>query len=170
MCSNGTDMAVSNYWVTGDRLQMVTFTKPLCKLFVICFMMFFLAKKVNSHPCFPTPQSPYFIVQNPIVLVIPEPQMDDSLSAQTYKVLEPFTWGAWCLILAMIFVAAFMSVFLLDKSKLGKKNGRGLRHERRQIKKKYYGRLALDAFIEKGTVSCTNMIMYQHSIWMAGDC
>ena len=28
------DMAVANFWITGERLEMAAFTKPLCK---ICF-------------------------------------------------------------------------------------------------------------------------------------
>lgn len=118
------DMAVSDFWVTGERLQMAAFTKPL--------------------------------VHSPVVLVIPRPQRDDSLRAQTLKVLEPFTMWAWFLILAVIIFASLLSVYFSDRSKLAKKKGEGLRHKgTNRRRKRVYGRLALDAFLEQGIFFCS---------------
>mmetsp|Transcript_4400 Transcript_4400/g.9924 ORF Transcript_4400/g.9924 Transcript_4400/m.9924 type:complete len:369 (+) Transcript_4400:242-1348(+) len=93
---------------------------------------------------------------SPQLLVIPEPRINDSLIAQTSKVLEPFTMGAWCLILAMIIFAAFLSVWFSDRSKLAKKNARELRHKQSNRRvKSVYARLAVDQFLEKGIFFCS---------------
>lgn len=84
------DMGVGDFLVTGERLQMSSFV-PLCE-----FIFIILSKTIeggigtynNAPPFF---LSPPHVDQSRHVLVIPKPDMDESLGAQVSKVLEPFT-------------------------------------------------------------------------------
>jgi len=79
------------------------------------------------------------------VLVIPKPAVKDSLSAQTSKVLAPFTTGVWMLILGLIMFTAALSVWFADveEKQLGKRKPK-------ETKKIVYARLGVDEFLSKG--------------------
>lgn len=84
-----------------------------------------------------------------------------SLEAQVTKVLEPFTYGTWALILAIILLVAFLSVCFSDINRI-QTSASGQRHIRAHRQKpstirriRVYGRLALDAVLEKGNFFCS---------------
>jgi hypothetical protein len=98
------------------------------------------------------------IIYDKTFLVIPRPGSSDKLSDQVLKVLAPFSKELWTLLLFIILAAALLSVWFADHSELHR-NTRDRRISLAQMKnpfrptrrKKVYARLALDAFLEKGT-------------------
>ena len=79
------DMAVGPYWVTGERLRLTSFTIPFRKFWPkILGILFYFFLTQNLVTCL-LPDI------DRTVLVIPKPGMKNSLSAQTSKVLAPFT-------------------------------------------------------------------------------
>lgn len=50
------------------------------------------------------------------VLVIPRPGKSDTLKDQVVKVLEPFSYGLWGLLVTSIFITALLSVWFKDKT------------------------------------------------------
>jgi hypothetical protein len=98
------------------------------------------------------------IIYDKTFLVIPRPGSRDTLRYQVVKVLSPFSPGLWILLLCITLVAALFSVWFSERSELPDNTGdrrlnlgrmkNPLRVTRR---KKVYARLALDAFLEKGT-------------------
>jgi len=119
-------MAVGPFWITGQRLKMTAFTTP--------------------------------IIYDKTFLVIPRPGSNDKLLDQVVKVLAPFSRELWILLLFIILVAALLSVWFADRSELPDTTsdrrlslGRMKNPLRVKRRKKVYARLALDAFLEKGT-------------------
>jgi len=93
-------------------------------------------------------------------LVIPKPGTKDTLMDQVNKVLAPFSYGLWGLVLGVIAVAALLSVWFTDRSPSQSNNTdarmRSMyrnRHQNGRIGMKLYSRLALDQCLEKGLVS-----------------
>jgi len=87
------------------------------------------------------------------VLVIPKPGTKTSLAYQTQKVLEPFTYGLWGVVLVVIVVASLLSVWFSDREMAAKKRyGMHWTQSKRPKKRRkfVYFRLILDAFLEKG--------------------
>ena len=101
------------------------------------------------------------LFQSRTVLVIPKPGADNSLGAQISKVLEPFTLGAWALILGIIIVASLFSVWFSDRSRLAQKYSRRRNYRNaapqpsQKQNKGILARLTLDAFLEKGIFFCS---------------
>jgi hypothetical protein len=98
------------------------------------------------------------IVYDKTFLVIPRPGSSAKLRDQVVKVLAPFSNELWSLLLFIILVAALLTVWFADRSELPKStSGRRLSWGRIKNtlrvtrRKKVYARLALDAFLEKGT-------------------
>jgi hypothetical protein len=98
------------------------------------------------------------IIYDKTFLVIPRPGSTDKLSDQVVKVLAPFSAELWTLLLSIILVAALLSVWFADHSELHRHTS-DRRMSLTQMKnslqptrrRKVYARLALDAFLEKGT-------------------
>ena len=96
------------------------------------------------------------IVYDKIVLVIPKPGSNELLSQQVAKVLQPFTYELWGLVLAIIVVSALLSVWFSDSSSLVHQNHglmtKSLRQRKRPLRrrKRAFLRLAIDSFLEKG--------------------
>ena len=93
-------------------------------------------------------------------LVIPKPGTKDTLLDQVSKVLAPFSYGLWGLVLAVIAVAALLSVWFTDRSPSQSNNTdarmrsmHSNRHKKGRLGMKVYSRLALDQCLEKGLVS-----------------
>ncbi|KAK1739248.1 ionotropic glutamate receptor family protein [Skeletonema marinoi] len=78
------------------------------------------------------------------VLVIPKPGQKSNLAYETKKVLEPFTYGLWGVVIAVTVAAALLSVWFSDREMVAK--------SKRAWKKRRaaYFRLILDAILEKG--------------------
>jgi hypothetical protein len=98
------------------------------------------------------------IIYDKTFLVIPRPGSSDKLSDQVLKVLAPFSKELWTLLLFVILAAALLSVWFSDQSELPRiRSGKGMKLAqmknslRPTRRKKIYARLALDAFLEKGT-------------------
>ena len=98
------------------------------------------------------------IIYDKTFLVIPRPGSNDKLLDQVVKVLAPFSRELWILLLFIILVAALLSVWFADRSELPDTTsdrrlslGRMKNPLRVKRRKKVYARLALDAFLEKGT-------------------
>eukprot|EP00986_Skeletonema_menzelii_P001101 scaffold298_cov130-Skeletonema_menzelii.AAC.4 len=93
------------------------------------------------------------LVYDKTVLVIPKPGTKSSLAYQTQKVLFPFTYPLWGVVLAVIVVASLLSVWFTDREMAAKKRyGLKLRQQGKPWKRRKlaYFRLILDAFLEKG--------------------
>ncbi|KAL7549280.1 hypothetical protein ACHAWF_013032 [Thalassiosira exigua] len=80
------------------------------------------------------------------VLVIPNPGSSNSLNAQTQKVLDPFTWGVWGLLLAIITATALLSTWFRFTEKEGKM---------KRLRKRIITRFILDEFLQKGMFFCS---------------
>ncbi|KAL7533811.1 hypothetical protein ACHAXR_005454, partial [Thalassiosira sp. AJA248-18] len=93
------------------------------------------------------------IQQDKTVLVIPQPGIKSSLSAQTQKVLDPFTWGVWGLLIGSITVTALLSVWFSGKFERHRKPQQGQSHTRKR--KIVYARLAIDEILQKGMFFCS---------------
>ena len=78
------------------------------------------------------------------MLVIPKPGQKSNLAYETKKVLEPFTYGLWGVVIAVTVAAALLSVWFSDREMVAK--------SKRAWKKRRaaYFRLILDAILEKG--------------------
>ncbi|KAL9181674.1 hypothetical protein ACHAXT_012017 [Thalassiosira profunda] len=88
------------------------------------------------------------------VLVIPKPGSANSLSAETQKVLDPFTYGVWGLLIATIAVAALLATWFSGKgAKLTQR--RGQRRASGRVKKRVLARLYIDEFLQNGTFFCS---------------
>jgi len=86
------------------------------------------------------------------VLVIPTPVKSNKLAYETQKVLEPFTFGLWGVLIAVTVTAALLSVWFSDREMVAKKRyGVHLSKTKKACKKREaaYFRLILDAFLEK---------------------
>jgi hypothetical protein len=83
-------------------------------------------------------------VYDKTVLVIPKPGQKSNLAYETKKVLEPFTYGLWGVVIAVTVAAALLSVWFSDREMVAK--------SKRAWKKRRaaYFRLILDAILEKG--------------------
>ncbi|EJK48816.1 hypothetical protein THAOC_32354 [Thalassiosira oceanica] len=81
------------------------------------------------------------------VLVIPRPGKSDTLKDQVVKVLEPFSYGLWGLLVASIFITALLSVWIKDKTIDKTQGGLDRRVKRRSTA---YTRLLVDELIRKG--------------------
>ena len=105
---------------------------------------------------------------SPTVLIAPRPGVDNSLAAQTVKVLAPFEPWVWALILLVIVVTAILSVWFSGESRKrirqvrrmssaggadGDRGGAGGR--RIGGSKRIMARLALDACLRTGTWFCS---------------
>lgn len=99
------------------------------------------------------------ILYDKTFLVIPRPGSSNKLRHQVVKVGEPFEPALWVLLLFVILVAALLSVWFTDQSKVADTIPSDKRETLERLKnplqnkriKKVYARLALDAFLEKGT-------------------
>ena len=98
-------------------------------------------------------------VYDKTVLVVKTPGKKNDLFYEIQKVLEPFTYELWGVLIAIIFAAAAFSVWFSDREMAAKKQrGRRLsehsqkkaRKEKWKEKKGVYVRLLLDAVLEKG--------------------
>ena len=56
------------------------------------------------------------LVYDKTFLVIPRPGTNDTYNDQIKKVLAPLSGGLWCLLIAIILVAALLSVWFSDRS------------------------------------------------------
>lgn len=98
------------------------------------------------------------------VLVIPRPGKSDTLKDQVVKVLEPFSYGLWGLLIASIFVTALLAVWFKDKT-IDKTKPRPVSVQNRRVAFQNYSggaapgekrrtnaylRLLVDEFINKG--------------------
>lgn len=79
------------------------------------------------------------------VLVIQNPGTANSLSAQTQKVLDPFSWGVWGLLLATITATALLSTWFHQQG----------RSKANRPRKSVYARFFLDEFLQKGMYFCS---------------
>jgi len=121
------DMSVGPFWITGERLKLTAFTIP--------------------------------ILYDKTFLVIPRPGSSNKLRDQVIKVAAPFEPALWVLLLFVILVAALLSVWFTDQSEVTDTIPSDKRETLERLKnplqnkriKKVYARLALDAFLEKGT-------------------
>ena len=94
-----------------------------------------------------------FPVYDKTVLVIPKPERNTNIAFQTKKVLEPFTYSLWGVVVAIIVAAALLSVWFSDREMTAKKRyGLQLRQSKRPgtRRKIAYLRLIVDAILEKG--------------------
>ena len=123
--------------------------ESLCWLIFICLSLDLSIYHKNLH------SMSFFLlpVYDKTVLVIPKPGTKNSLAYQTQKVLFPFTYGLWGVVLAVIVVASLLSVWFTDREMAAKKRyGLKLRQQGKPWKRRKlaYFRLILDAFLEKG--------------------
>ena len=93
-------------------------------------------------------------------LVIPKPSQTDSLAEEVRKVLAPFSYGLWGLVLGVIAATALLSVWFTDRSESKRSPPRpsltGVRSRKgKRRRMKYYGRMALDQCLEKGIFFCS---------------
>ena len=106
-------------------------------------------------------------------LVIPKPSNDSSLAEEARKVLAPFSFGLWGLLLGVIAVTALLSVWFTDphanqirppntsrrnnSTNSGRVTMQQLQSTQRGKRRlfKYYGRMALDQCLEKGIFFCS---------------
>ena len=98
------------------------------------------------------------------VLVIPRPGQSDTLQDQVVKVLEPFTYELWGLLVASIFFTALLAVWFKDKTIDKNRMQLSSVQDRREAFQNYSGgaapgvkrranayfRLLVDEFISKG--------------------
>jgi len=93
-----------------------------------------------------------------IVLVVPKPGKP-CLKDAASKVFEPFSHGMWLLIIAVIFIAALLGVWITDRDKLMRaRYGKSYsRLESGEVKRNrgVFLRLLLDAVLEKGIFLCS---------------
>ena len=156
------DMAVGPFWITAKRLKMTTFTVPLGAL---CDSQRRLSWRLLSTPmiCFclhsNTSFSSVLAVYDKTVLVVPNKfEQKNGLGFETEKVLQPFTYELWGVVLATITVSALLSVWFSDRQKIAKKrynlhlSQQGMPWKARKLT---YVRLLLDAFLEKGMFFCS---------------
>jgi len=83
------------------------------------------------------------LIYDKTLLVIPNPVTTESLNEQTRRVLAPFSNELWVLLLAVVILAALLSVWFSDRHARQRSNPTRRR-------KRVYLRLALDAFLQKG--------------------
>ncbi|KAL7529626.1 hypothetical protein ACHAXR_003059, partial [Thalassiosira sp. AJA248-18] len=148
------DMGASQFWVTGERLNMTKFTMPLG--------MFFSSHREDYGLCFMQPSHWVFITlaYDRTVLVIEKPGVQSSLSSQTGKVFEPFTVGTWIVVVCVIASAALLSTWFHVPSKkvLTKRQERQRANGQKQPKKEKiltYARLVVDEFLQKSIYFCS---------------
>ena len=97
------------------------------------------------------------IVYDKTFLVIPRPGSSNKLRDQVVKVLAPFSNQLWSLLLLIILVAALLSVWFAEEmpenTNSDRRMGLGrMKNRLRATRRKHvYARLALDAFLERGT-------------------
>mmetsp|Transcript_39522 Transcript_39522/g.72390 ORF Transcript_39522/g.72390 Transcript_39522/m.72390 type:complete len:120 (-) Transcript_39522:16-375(-) len=87
-----------------------------------------------------------------IVLVIPNPGTNDSIGEQVAKVIEPFTVGVWIMVIVIVTLTGLLSVWFSEEG-YKRRLGQAKRPNRRT--KRFYSRLALDEFLQKGTFFCS---------------
>ena len=93
------------------------------------------------------------LIYDKTYLVIPRPGTTSTLSQETEKVLAPFTYALWAFVVCIIISAALLSVWFTNEHNPLSSTGRSRPRDSKRITLKVYVRLALDAVIEKGTVS-----------------
>ncbi|KAL7546227.1 hypothetical protein ACHAWF_009562 [Thalassiosira exigua] len=103
------------------------------------------------------------IVIDKTFLVIPRPGTSNSLNEQIEKVLMPFSNELWALVIAIIVMAALLSVWFSDRSseeamarrerEMGLHRNRSMPSLRRR--KIAYLRISLDSILEKGLFFCS---------------
>jgi hypothetical protein len=97
------------------------------------------------------------IIYDKTFLVIPRPGSSNKLRDQVVKVLAPFSNQLWSLLLLIILVAALLSVWFAEEmpenTNSDRRMGLGrMKNRLRATRRKHvYARLALDAFLERGT-------------------
>ncbi len=87
------------------------------------------------------------------MLVIPKPERKQNLAFQTYKVFEPFTFGLWGAVVAIIVAASLLSVWFSDQEMAAKERygSQSKQSKRPRKRRKFaYFRLIVDAILEKG--------------------
>ena len=96
-------------------------------------------------------------VYDKTVLVIPKPGHQKSLNYEIQKVLQPFSYNLWVVLVAVTITAALLSVWFSDREELLSKQRYGkkikLKQKNQPKKKKRTGayiRLILDSMLEKG--------------------
>ncbi|KAL7545089.1 hypothetical protein ACHAWF_010799 [Thalassiosira exigua] len=98
------------------------------------------------------------VISDKTFLVIPRPDSSDDLSDQIQKVLAPFTYALWGMVIGIIAIVALLSVWFSDRSKAealtSSQTRRRMMTQDQQNwrrKKSAYLRLALDSCLQKGT-------------------
>ena len=97
-------------------------------------------------------------------LVVPKPGTKDTLMDQVSKVLAPFSYGLWGLVLGVIAVAALLSVWFIESGKSDRRIGS--RRKKTPLKDSglKYCRLSFDQFLQKGLVSATISFIFVYSL------
>lgn len=96
------------------------------------------------------------------VLVVPKPGVNNSMQAQSSKVLAPFSIGVWLMIVAIIAITATLSVWFSGQKKKILTQARrvsmtrgetreSIAWQRKRTKHKLYARLFIDELLQKGT-------------------
>jgi len=100
------------------------------------------------------------IVYDRTLLVISRPGTKISLTDQAQKVLAPFSYELWGIVIGIIAFTALLSVWYSDRSEVATNRadrriglGRGMPKMRRR--KRAYARLALDSCLQKGLFFCS---------------
>ncbi|KAL7545018.1 hypothetical protein ACHAWF_008392 [Thalassiosira exigua] len=96
------------------------------------------------------------VVFDKVILVIPRPDSTDALRDSIQKVLMPFSYPLWGLVIAIIVTSALLSVWFSDRSisvRGAPERNLGLPKTRRR--KIAYMRLALDSVLQKGLFFCS---------------
>jgi len=95
------------------------------------------------------------IVYDKVFLVVPKPGADESYRQQVSKVLQPFTYKLWGLVISIIIVSGLLSVWFSDQPKVPSDRRPSLRRKQTRRRKRAYVRLAVDSILEKGTFFCS---------------
>jgi len=95
------------------------------------------------------------IVYDKVFLVIPKPGADEGFMKQVSKVLQPFTYKLWGLVISIIAVSGLLSVWFADRPKARADHWPRLRRKKMRRKKRAYMRLAVDSILEMGTFFCS---------------
>ena len=107
-------------------------------------------------------------------LVIPKPGTKDTLMDQVSKVLAPFSYGLWGLVLGVIAAAAFLSVWFIESGKSSRRMGSRRKKASLKDSSLKYCRLSLDQFLQKGLVSATIAyilhLCVQMKLWYSSLC
>ncbi|KAL7551347.1 hypothetical protein ACHAWF_014536 [Thalassiosira exigua] len=147
------DMGVGPFWVTSERLSMVSLLNVLCIYFLRPGANIKFDVAICHSVLRQTPFTTAFSYDKNFLVV---PRHIESLEQEVLKVLSPFTWGAWLCILGVILLAAMLSVWFSDpvsEPQRDRIRWRGMSRQRRN--KVAYARLAADMVLEKGIFFCS---------------